>query len=456
MKDTHARRLRQISSALAIIALASCSSSSDGDDSGGEVIDAALVADVRSMIMNEGLTPAPAAPSFSPELVALGQALFFDKELSGNRDVSCATCHLPGVGAADGRALPGGVHGTGLATARTGGDVVPRNSPTVLNAHVTDEAFWDGRVSAPLTATSTPALSQLTPAMIAVIEPSIAAIAAQAMFPPTSRAEMRGLATENEIADVSDGDFTGIWNAIVARFVSFPTYQNMFTDAYPGTLIGDINMAHIGNAIGAFEATAFHRVDSPWQRFLLGDDAAMTNAQLRGALEYFRPQSRCVACHSGPFFTDFSYRNIGMPQFGPGHGDGLGGDDDFGREVVSGNMNDRYRFRTPTLLNVELTAPYGHTGQFGTLRSMLEHYRNVTASLNNYDIMTEVSDTTLFGTQIGNESDVLMGLDMAVSNPINFNVADMESFMQALTAYDAIDLSDVVPATVPSGLSIDQ
>ena len=147
--------------------------------------------------------------------------------------------------------------------------------------------------------------------------------------------------------------------------------------------------------------------------------------------------------------------NIGMPQFGPGNGNGIGLDDDFGRENTSGNAADRYEFRTPSLLNVELTGPYGHAGQFSTLRSMVRHYQNATASLNNYDIMDHVTDTSLVGTQVANQIDVLAVLDGAVSNPIDFDVDLVTSFMTALTATSALDLSGLVPTSVPSGLTLD-
>ena len=291
--------------------------------------------------------------------------------------------------------------------------------------------------------------------MQAVFPAGLETLAAQAMFPPTSRAEMRGEATQNEIADVADGDFTGIWAAIVTRITSILEYETMLGDAFPGTLVGDIHMGHIGAALAAFQAVELHRVDSPFQAFLGGDDNAMTNDQLRGALSFFSPSNRCTVCHNGPFFSDFGFHNIGMPQFGPGKGNGVGMDDDFGRGNVSGAGGDRYRFRTPPLLNVELTGPYGHAGQFSTLRSMLDHYKNASASLMAYDIMDHVTDPDLIATQVGNEADVLMMLAPSLNQPINFNTDRMLAFMQALTAESARDLSGIVPQTVPSGATID-
>ncbi|MEL6428726.1 MAG: cytochrome c peroxidase [Planctomycetota bacterium] len=442
----------------ALLALsAACSSGgSSGDGTESAPPDPALVAQFRGVVSAQGILAAPAAPVLDTALVELGRALYFDKELSGNRDVSCSTCHLASEHGSDGRTLPRGVDGAGVGPARVAGEIVPRHSPINLNAGHGDAMFWDGRIEVlPGGALRNPADAQLTAAMQAVFTPGLETLAAQAMFPPTSRAEMRGETGENELADIADGDFTGIWEAIVDRFVAIPTYANMLTDAYPGTALVDFHMGHLANALAAFQATELHRVDSPFQRFLAGDDGALTTPQLRGALQYFGPQGRCSVCHVGPLLSDFRYHNIGMPQLGPGKGDGVGSDDDFGREQVTGAAAERYRFRTPSLLNVELTAPYGHAGQFSTLESMVRHYRNVTNSLNTYDIMEHVSDTDLISTQLANESDVLANLSGVVSNPLNFDVDDMVEFMRALTADSARDLSDVVPVSVPSGSTVD-
>lgn len=423
----------------------------------GDRADPADVSQLRTVLGNEGVTSLVAPPLRSAALVELGRALFFDKEISGNRDISCATCHLPSAGTTDGRNLPSGVGGSGLSIARVGGATVPRHSPATLNAHMLDGLFWDGRVERlGGGALRSPAGAELTAGMIGVFPAGLEVLAAQAMFPPTSRGEMRGQVGESELGSIADGEFTLIWDAIVSRLVSFPEYITLFANAYPGTITADLNMAHVGGAIAAFEESAFFRVDSPFQDFLEGDDTALTGSAVLGALEFYAPVSHCSVCHDGSTFTDELHHNIGMPQFGPGKGDGIGGDDDFGREQVTGNMADRYDFRTPPLMNVELTAPYGHLGQFRTLRSMLVHYSDATQSLQNYEIGIHVTDPSLLGTQIGNQADVLANLHPLLSAPLAFDVDNMLAFMEALTAASARDLSSVAPANVPSGLTIDQ
>lgn len=458
--ETHSAPLQGALCVLALLVAPACSSGSGEGDAGDggnqDPVDPALLNQARGVITTQGISPVAAPPTRPQALIDLGQALFFDKELSGNRDVSCATCHLPSAAGADGRTLPGGVGGSGVATSRLGGSIVPRNSPSTLNTHLNVTMFWDSRVEIlPGDVLRTPAGADLTAAMEAVFLPGLEVLAAQAMFPPTSRDEMRGQPGDNELADEADSDFTAIWDGIVTRLMTFPAYQSMFQAAYPGTLLADFNMAHVGNAIAAFEASAFSRIDSPFQAWLQGDDQALSEDALRGLLDFYSPNSRCSVCHRGDTFTDSLHHNIGMPQFGPGKGDGLGGDDDAGRERVTGNNVDRYRFRTPTLLNVGLTAPYGHTGQFSTLRSMLQHYRNVDDSLNNYQIADHVDDPTLIATQVANQTNVLATVHGTLQNPTQFNVDNMVEFMNALTAASAGDLSDIIPASVPSGLPLD-
>ncbi len=414
-----------------------------------------LVNDVRAALGAEGIVALVAAPAIDDELFDLGQALYFDKLVSGNQDVSCATCHLTTEAGADGRTLPNGVGGLGIGPARSGGAIIARHSPTVLNTHLLDEMFWDGRVEfgggGVLTS---PAGADLTPAMIAVFDPGLELLAAQAMLPPVSRMEMRGDSGANGLADLADDDFDGVWAGIMDRLLVINAYENLFNAAYPTTLTADLDFAHAANAIAAFEVRAFARANSPFEAFVGGDDAALSTAQLEGTLEFFG-SAGCARCHSGNLFTDEQYHNIALPQFGPGNGNGPGGNDDFGRENVSGNPVDRYRFRTPSLLNVALTAPYGHLGQYADLDDMVRHYRNAPQELQNYNIALEVDDTGLIGTLVNNTNQLIAGIDPLVANPRQFDVGHVVTFLGALSADSVADLAELVPSSVPSGLPLD-
>lgn len=411
-------------------------------------------ATLQNVLAAEGVTTLPPPPVVSDELFALGSALFFDKILSGNNDVSCATCHWPELAGADARTLSRGVGGTGLGADRVGGDIIPRNSPTVLNAHLYETVFHDGRVEVDGGNLDTPAGASLTPAMRAIFDPQWELLAAQALFPVLSRAEMRGQNGQNTIANFADADLVGMWDALRDRLVAFTEYQALFLAAYPGlTSIGDIEFAHAANAIAAFEVRAFARTDSAFARFVAGDDQALTEEEVRGGLEFYESGS-CVRCHSGSTFTDNDFHNIGLRQFGPGKGDGGSGLDDFGRERVTGAADDRYRFRTASLLNVGLTAPYGRLGQYDELRKMVLHYTNTPLFLQNYTILDNVTDPDLVGTLLNNEAALTAGISNRVDDPRNFDVDAVTAFLTTLTADSAVAMSALIPATVPSGLPV--
>ncbi len=407
---------------------------------------------LRSALAAEGIQPLPAPPAVSDELFALGQALFFDKLLSGSLDVSCATCHLPELYTGDGRTLPIGVGGFGAGPWRGGTTIVPRNSPPLFALHLKRELFWDGRVEETGGTVRVPPDVPLTDEMRAVFAPGLELLAAQALLPPFARDEMRGFPGENDLADLGE-DHTAVWAALLERLFYFPGYVQLLRAAYPDVALQDFGFAHAANAIAAFEVRAFARTNSPFERFVRGDDAALSPEQLTGALEFFG-RAGCSSCHSGPLFSDEAHHNIALPQLGPGQGDGPGQHEDYGRERATGQRGERYEFRTPTLLNVGLTGPYGHAGQFYDLRVLVNHYRDAELSLLQYDISSNVFDPALVTTLVPNADELLASLDPLLQIPNHFDVDAVYTFLHALNADDAFSL-DIVPPSVPSGLPID-
>ncbi len=405
-------------------------------------------------------------PAVSDELFELGQALFFDKILSGSEDVSCATCHLPQFATGDGRTLSDGVHGMGLGPDRGEGVIIPRNSPPLIALHLRTELFWDGRVRRLGGFVVPPPAVQLSAEMRAAFTPRLEVMAAQAMLPPVSREEMRGMEGDNDLGDLGDGynspsgqpeSTSEVWEHLTNRLLNIPGYTDLFRAAYPDVALEDINFAHAGNAIAAFEAHAFARTNSPFDRFMRGDDTALTDAEIRGGQEFL--EAGCASCHKGPLLSDLLYHNTGLPQLGPGINGSdtlpvLGGRPDFGRENTTRLPNDRYKFRTASLLNVGMTAPYGHAGQFEQLRDFVAQYQDVRLSNLNYDILSNVSDPDLVTMLVPNSDEVLATLHPRLQTPSNFDVDAIVEFLHALTADDMDTLSDIVPESVPSGLPI--
>src|SRR5689334_20715316 len=170
---------------------------------------------VRQLARARGVVPLPPSPVVRPALAHLGQALLFDRELSGNRDIACSTCHLPAFATGDGRSLSIGDGGRLLGPTRTHPDgvFIPRNAPPLFNLAHMRHLFWDGRVQTDAAGRiSTPAGAQITPAMQRVFE--FGPISALAMFPVTNRAEMRA-GRGNDLGDIADDDFQGIWAALM-------------------------------------------------------------------------------------------------------------------------------------------------------------------------------------------------------------------------------------------------
>ncbi|MCB1089857.1 MAG: hypothetical protein KDM63_22650, partial [Verrucomicrobiae bacterium] len=149
-------------------------------------------------------------------------------------------------------------------------------------------------------------------------------LAVQAMFPVTARAEMRGQVGDrtvrgelNELALLADGDVLGIWDALMDRLRAIPAYVDLFAAAYPEIASANLGLQHAANAIAAFEIETWSPLDSPFDRFLAGDDGALEDAALRGALLFYG-DARCASCHAGPLLSDQRAHALGVPQLGPG------------------------------------------------------------------------------------------------------------------------------------------
>lgn len=344
---------------------------------------------VRSVITAKGLSGDPASgrnlPSINDPLAQLGKLLFFSKSLSGDMDTACASCHHPALGGGDALALPvgtGAVDPDVLGPGRTRPDGLPnvgRHSQTVFNVGLYDDAlFWDSRVesigkeagqngSGSGIRTPESALNVADP----LLPGGTNLVAAQARFPVLVPEEMRGSfmpgADEEtlrarlaaRIGDYGDGAGELSNNNWLAEF------QAAFASALPADQL--ITFDNIALAIGEYQRSMVF-IETPWKAYIEGDLDAISASAKEGALLFFgepaQDQLGCSACHGGDFFTDERATVVGFPQTGPGKGDGPAGDEDFGREQQTGDAQHRFMFRTPSLLNLLATAPYGHTGTF--------------------------------------------------------------------------------------------
>ncbi|NOR62262.1 MAG: c-type cytochrome [Rhodobacteraceae bacterium] len=393
-----------------------------------------------------------------PAEIALGQLLFYDPVLSGNRGVACATCHHPRFGTSDGVSLGLGDGGTGLGPARRANPEnlpprhVARNAPALFNlgANQFSVLFHDGRLEALQGGIRTPMGAE----MVAGFD---SPLAAQAMFPVLSADEMAGHYGENDISRaVSQGLITtegGAWDIIAARVAALPEYRARFDG-----VIGDtpIRFTDIANAIAAFTAVEWRADNSPFDQFLRSQ-APLNKAAMRG-LTLFYGKAACDSCHSGQFQTDHQFHAIAMPQFGPGKAAEFENHHrDTGRMRVTGQAADAYRFRTPSLRNITLTAPYGHSGAYANLEAIIRHHLDPIIALNNYDISQAILPVLPAPTDtwVQDRPAEMHAIASANSLPAwrltDAEVADILAFLHTLE--DPVSRLGV-PPSVPSGLPV--
>lgn len=255
----------------------------------------------------------PADNAYSSEKAELGRFLYFDPRVSSSGSISCATCHEPKKAFTDGSPVSTGIAG------QKGG----RSAPTVINRAYSTQQFWDGRADS---------------------------LEEQAKGPIANPLEM----TAEKTADAAHTES-------VKRLAAIPGYAKRFEQVFGEK---KINIDHVAKAIATYERTVYSG-NSPYDRYQAGDKQALTPAQVRG-MDVFFNKAACDSCHLGFNFTDGSYANTGIGMDKP--------KPDLGRYQVTGKDEDRGSFKTPTLREIEHTAPYMHDGTLKTLEEVVEHY----------------------------------------------------------------------------------
>jgi cytochrome c peroxidase len=404
---------------------------------------------------------------FDADKAALGRLLFYDPILSGNRNISCGTCHHHDHFSADGVSLAFGEGGEGLGPKRvaTTGDNrpkkrVPRHAPALWNigAQEFTHFFHDGRVSR----------SDLfdngfnTPAEEWLPEGLSGLLAVQALFPMTAQFEMAGNPGENEVAGAIHDRLDNAWPVIAERVRIIPEYGTRFVAAFDDVHAPeDITISHIANALGDFMGSEWRSLDSPYDAFLAGTPLAKDAERGR---QLFFGAANCASCHSGPLFTDHGFHAIALPPFGPGRTRGFDPmARDVGRMAESNVLEDAYRFRTPSLRNVALTAPYGHNGAYPTLESIVCHHLDPQRALQAWEPrLANLPDAPWLAPidfvvwqDMREMARLAAAVDItpvALSDP---QVADLVAFLHSLTGGDSRHGRLGRPKAVPSGLRVD-
>ncbi|RFS26741.1 cytochrome-c peroxidase [Chitinophaga silvatica] len=259
----------------------------------------------------------PGVPVFADNVmsrqgVELGRMLFYDKRLSGNNQISCASCHHQSLAFSDGLAL---------STQGFSGKQLPRSAPALMNlAWENNGLFWDGGSTN---------------------------LESQAFGPLTNEDEMHQNLEE-----------------LVYELQQIPAYVKKFKAVFGD----DIKTGYIAMALAQFQRTLVTG-NAPYDRYRRGEPGAEITAQQKIGLALF--QQHCATCHAGVLFTDNEYHNNGIDaDFTNDALEGLF----LGRFRITYNLADLGKFKTPTLRNIALTAPYMHDGRFKDLAAVLQHY----------------------------------------------------------------------------------
>jgi len=372
---------------------------------------------LRKIIKSNALTGNPllnrTVPDISSPQAQLGMDLFFSKSLGGEFDSACVACHHPVLGGGDNLSLPIGVEADTtdlLGVGRTnddaennheGGPPVPRNAPTTFNTVIWDKfQFHDGRVES---LDKTPGANGSGEAGIRTPDSAYGEadplagnnlVHAQARFPVTSNEEMKGFNhtgyTNQTIRELLAGRLGG-YGAEGYTLVDTDHWLDKFKVALStpdGSAEELITEQNVSMMIAEYERSqAF--VNTPWKQYIEGNKKAISKKAKKGAILFYTSSSNgganCSSCHSGDFFTDESFYNLAMPQIGPGKGDGEDKSNDYGRARETSLTEDMFAFRTPSLLNVEVTGPWSHAGAYTSLKAVIKHHLNAPDAIANYD-----------------------------------------------------------------------
>jgi len=429
-----------------------------------------LIVVMLAGVASAGNLPAPLTENdFRPVNEAearLGQLLFYDRILSGNRNVSCSTCHNPAFGTGDGVSLGIGDGGIGLGPKRVADpdnlpeQRVPRNSPALFNlgAHSFTALFFDGRIEVDPDRPG----GLRTPLDAEMVTGFASMLSAQAMFPVLSADEMAGHYSENDVAQaVRRGVITGAggaWDIIARRVSDIPAYAVDFIAVYDQIETPEqITFADISNAIAAFIAFEWRSDNAPFDAVLRGE-ATLPEPAATG-MGLFYGKAGCATCHSGALLTDNRFYAMGAPQIGPGKAARFETHArDEGRFRVTGDPADLYAFRTPSLRNVALTAPYGHAGAQSDLRSFVVAHLDPVTGLQNYDLNQAVLPELAVDDARG-LADFEAIAEAVRFAPPDINDAEIDALIAFLgTLTDPVALAGRlgIPQTVPSGLPVER
>ena len=341
--------------------------------------------------------PVPVNNPITKEKAELGRLLFFDPILSGNKDVACATCHHPEFGFAENLELSIGVNGHGFGSKRAFKSpneipFVKRNSQTIVNVGfnglMQKEAadpekapmFWDLRAES---------------------------LEKQALEPIKTMEEMRGKQfAEDKILDL-----------IIRRLYENATYRDMFDKAFGQN--NSTNTENLSKALATYQRTIIAN-NSRFDKYTRGDESALSFNEIEGMKAFGK--SGCTGCHNGPMFSDFQLHVLGVV-------------DNPKLSFIDQGKDNKFAFRTPSLRNLRLTAPYMHSGKLKTLTNVLEFYEDLAGGV--------IANSNVSSTQ----------LDPKITK-LKVKFQDISAIVEFLGTLNDETYDKSIPTKVPSGLKV--
>jgi cytochrome c peroxidase len=445
----------------AALLFASATSAQDpGKPSGASQLDQDLEAVLRGVGFTgriESTLDGRLGHRIDQQLADVGRLLWFDTITGLNNDNTCAGCHSPTNGFGDTQSIAIGIENNGIVGPQRAGPRNMRRSPMVLNTAFFPNLMWNSRFAALSGAPFDNSAGFLFPqpeGLSLSYQPHL--LAAQAFIPPTERTEVAGFDFP--------GDNDALRAEVLKRLNSTPAYRKLFGKVFPEVKTGaPITFDMFGKAIAEFEFTLTF-ADAPIDQFARGERNALTEDEKKGALLFFGA-ARCSACHSvagqsNEMFSDFQDHVIGVPQILPRLTnmtfDGPGANEDFGREEITGDPNDRYKFRTPPLRNIAVQPSFMHNGAFTSLEDAIRHHLDVTDSALSYTPASQQLAVDLSGPT-GPAEPVLLRVDPILATPITLTGEQFDQLI-AFVRDGLLDprakpdnLRRLVPRAVPSG-----
>lgn len=334
---------------------------------------------------------------YSIEKKELGRLLFYDPILSGNRDISCATCHHPEFRYAESLDISIGVNGTGLGQHRkfNANNDIPftkRNSQSLLNVafngiddnglYSPEKApmFWDLRASG---------------------------LEEQAILPIKTFEEMRGHKfAEDKILD-----------EVATRINNIPLYQTLFKKAFNSG--STVTIDQISKSLANFQRSLLSN-NSRFDKYMRGNKSALSEREIEGMAQFIK--TGCARCHNGPMFSDFKTHVMGVV-------------DNEKHAVSDSGYQHTYAFRTPSLRNLRFTRPYMHSGKMQTLEQVLNFYEDLAGKdLPNTNVKREKLDT--------------------LATKLKLAFTDINEIIEFINTLNDDNFDKKIPTSVPSGLPV--